>query len=308
MISIKDFINRSIDNYNNISYYDSLKSSFLLYVFIAFVILFVGMMSGFFVGLKDIKLMVYLAIVLLLIVWIWVNLSRYYEIKSPVKRKVFDYRLAMGLETLKHCLDDFESKLKRKKFLRPLKRDFLSLNIILNARRHPATIYYTCDLTRNIGGIRPGSLTQSSTGIVSPRTYFLAIQGRTALFPKQNIKFLFSARADDEENEAEYLDGYGVFLYDAKTYKAIKRIGSDHDEFIRKLKKATDETILKGAVEFDNGLFKLTVFDNILIGNWRRPLVVYRQYNNSSKLAGSGIEPEKQAFYGSERILALIVS
>jgi hypothetical protein len=291
---VNDFISRAVSQYEAISWFDSLRSCMLLYFFIAFFILYVGGMITFFSGshgIKNGKLILLFSVVLFIVGWSWVKLYQYYEIKTPVKKKVFDYRLAQALSVM---------KLKPELVLSA--KGALTGEMESDHRAHPLEIRYTQDLWRNVGGIIPGTPVQTLRKI-HPRTWFLEIKGKAGTATDRPLVYEFSARKDDDDSE----EGYGVHLYDAKTHKPVDAKTEDQKKMVHRIRKAIDGTILKGSLSFEENEFIMKIFDNIEnIRRWRKPSVLFKVYKNGTRIDKTGAPSEQAAFYGIDKILRML--
>lgn len=291
---VNDFINRAVSQYNSISYFDSLRSCMLIYFFIAFLILYIGGMIAFSFGshgIRNGKLVLLFSVILFFVGWSWVKLYQYYELKTPVKRRVFDYRLAQAL-----------GMMKLKSELAVSGKDMLSGEIETNNGARIIKIRYSQDLWRNVGGIIPGTPIQTLRKI-HPRTWFLEVSGKTAISDDRPTVYKFSARKDDDDSE----DGYGIHLYDSKTHKPIDKKTEDQKKLIHHIRKAIDGTILKGSLSLENNEFTLRIFDNMEnIRRWRKPIVLFKNFNNKTRLDNIGVPAGQMAFYGINLLLKML--
>jgi hypothetical protein len=289
---LSDFINHCISQYTSISFFDSLRSTMPVYFFIAFFILYVGGMIALLSGVKDAKWVLLFCGILFFVGWSWVKLYQHYELKTPVKKKVFNYRLAKALGMVNLAPEISVSR-----------KGVVSGHIENSQTNYKIIIRYTQDLWRNVGGIIPGTPVQTLRKIHA-RTWFLEIRGKTDVSGGNPVEYNFSARKDDDDTE----DGFGVHLYAAKTYAKLNPKTDDPKKIAQQIRKAIDNTILKGTLTFDDGDFILRIFDNIeTIRRWQRPAVVYKSFQNDSRLANAGILPEQTAFYGIDKVISILV-
>ena len=287
-----DYINRCLSQYASISFFDSLRSTMPLYFFIAFFILYVGGMVALLSDVKGTNWVLLFCVIIFFTGWSWVKLYQHYELKAPVKRKVFNSRMARALSLINLKSD---ISVNRKKVV--------SGQIKTGDENHEITLRYTQDLWRNVGGIIPGTPVQRLRKIHA-RTWFLEICGKTRLSGKNTVEYDFSARKNDDDTE----DGFGIHLYDAKTYAQLKPKTGDPENLIPQIRNAIDNTILKGTLKINDGQFVLRIFDNIeTIRRWRKPLVVFKKFNNSSSHDNAGVLPEQAAFYGTDKLLDILV-
>jgi hypothetical protein len=290
---LNNFISRSVSQYQSLSFFDSLRSTMPLYFFMGFLILYIGGIILLLSGVKGSKWMLLFCGFIVFVGWSWVKLYQRYELKAPVKKKIFNYRLAQGLEQLP-LLPGITMTRKR----------------IITAQMetgdkppHNLTIRYSQDLWRNVGGIIPGTPVQTIRKI-HPRTWFLEITGNTRISPKQPVIYDFSARKNDKDPDG----GFGVHLYEAKTFKDLSPATHDPEKLIPKIRSAIDGTILKGYLVLSNGTFELRIFDNIQsMRRWHKPPVGYAAFKNSDRLKAAGVSAERAAFYGIDKILKMLV-
>lgn len=288
---IDDFIARAVSQYGSLSFFDSLRSTMPLYFFIAFLILYAGGMIALLSGLKDLKWVLLFCGILCLVAWSWVKLYQYYELKAPVKRKVFAYRLAQGLSMM-----ELEPEISISGNGR------ITGRLKTAAKNRDIVIRYSQDLWLNVGGIVPGTPVQTLRKI-HPRTWFLEIRGNTGKTVEKPVLYDFSGRKDDDDRD----DGYGVRLYDPKSHAPLDPKTHDPRKITQKLRKAIDGTVLKGILILDGGAFTLRIFDNIdAIRRWRRPAVVYKEFKGRNLPAGMGAPPEQAAFYGISHLLNIL--
>jgi len=290
---VNDFISRSVSQYASISLFDSLRSCMLIYFFIAVFILYIGGMIALLSGIKGGKWVLLFSVILFFAGWSWVKLYQYYELKTPVKKKVFDYRLAQAL-----------SVMSPKPELVLSGKGMFSTEIETNGKARKIEIRYSQDLWRNVGGILPGTPVQTLRKI-HPRTWFLEIRGKTVISGDPALIYEFSARKDDDDPD----DGFGIHLYDAKTHKPIDSKTGDQKKLIHQMRTAIGGTILKGSLTLENGEFILKIFDNIEnIRRWRKPAVVFKTFRNGARLESAGIVPEQAAFYGTNEVMQLFLN
>lgn len=290
---VNNFIARAIAQYQSLSFFDSLRSTMPLYFFIGFLILYIGGLILLLSGVKGSKWILLFCGFIFFVGWSWVKLYQRYELKAPVKKKIFNYRLAQGLEQLPL---DPEITVKRK--------GIVFGRIKTGSAGHELTIRYTQDLWRNVGGIIPGTPVQTIRKI-HPRTWFLEIKGPTQISPEQPVIYDFSARKNDKDPDG----GFGVHLYDAKTYKDLPPETYDPENLIPKIRTAIDGSILKGCLKLSQGTFELRIFDNIQsIRRWHKPPVEYAGFKNSRRLKDQGIPAKKAAFYSVHKILNILVN
>jgi hypothetical protein len=291
---VTDFINRAMAQYASISWFDSLRSSMLIYFFIAFVILYIGGMIAFIFGshgVRNGKLVLLFGVILFFVGWSWVKLYQYYELKTPVKRKVFDYRMARAL-----------GMMQLKPELSILTHGALSGEIETAGGACGVEIRYRQDLWRNVGGIIPGTPVQTLRRI-HPRTWFLEIKGTSRVSLDRPVTYEFSARKDDEDSE----DGYGIHLYDPKTRRPADPKTEHQKKRLRQIRRAIDGTILKGSLSIEDGEFTLKIFDNLKnVRRWRKPNVVFKNYNHGPRLKNIGISADQAAFYGIDKLLPIL--
>ena len=290
-MTVSEYIARSVSGYESISFWDSLRSTLPLYFLLAFLILFAGIMLTLSVNVKGTKWIILFCVMIAFVGWSGVKLYQYYGLKSPVKRKVFAYRLARAMSAVSLAP---EISLNRK--------GIISANLKNSSQNHGVSLRYSQNLLINAGGIVPGTPIQAPRK-TSPRTWFLEIRGTTGLSTGKPVEYDFSARKDDDDPE----DGYGVHMYDPKTYAELSPKKDDPNGISRKIRKGIDGTILKGTLVIDNGSFVLRIFDNIkTIRNWRRPTVTYKSFGNGIGLVKNGVQPEQAAFFGLNNILQIL--
>jgi hypothetical protein len=221
-----------------------------------------------------------------------VKLYQYYELKAPVKRKTFHYRLAQGL-----------SGINLKPEISVSRKSVVSARLETSRTDHELKFRYTQNLWLNVGGIVPGTPVQILRKI-HPRTWFLEIRGKTGVSSAKPVTYDFSARKDDDDRD----DGYGVRLYDPKTHTPLTPKTDDPKRIAQQIRNAMDGTILKGTLTLTGDEFILIVFDNIeAIRRWRRPAVVHKNFRNSARLANIGVLPEQAAFYGVSTLLDILM-
>ena len=289
---LNNFISRSMDQYQSISFFDSLRSTLPLYFFIGFLILYIGVIILFLSGVKGTKWVLLFCGFIVFLGWTWVKLYQHYELKAPVKKKIFNYRLAQALSLID--LSDELSESGENAFSGIIQLDHTTYGI---------SIRYSQDLWRNVGGIIPGTPIQIPDKI-HPRTWFLEIIWENENFDGPPCEYHFSARKDDDDTE----DGYGVFLYDSKTYELIKQKTEKQKRTAQLIQKTIDGTILKGSMLLTNKQTTLRIFDNIKkIRRWRKPAIRYKDYQNLSKLLSDGIPAEQAAFYNINNLLKILL-
>ncbi len=291
---VNDFISRAVAQYASISLFDSLRSSMLIYFFLAFLLLYIGGMIAFVAGshgVRNGKLALLFVVILIFVGWSWVKLYQYYELSTPVKRKVFDYRIARALGMMPATTA-----------LSISKKGAFSGEIATGGGLCGVEIKYRQDLWRNVGGIIPGTPIQTLRKI-HPRTWFLEIKGTSQTDLDRPVRYEFSARKADEDSEG----GYGIHLYDPRTGRPIDQKTESQKKWIHQMRKSIDGTILKGSLLMENGEFTLTIFDNMEnVRRWRKPTVLFKNYNNESRLKNAGISEDQAAFYGIGNLLKLL--
>lgn len=305
MTGIQTFIRQSADTFSNISYFDSVRSSLLIYLLIGMVVLLIGMIVVFsagHAGLRDGKLVLLLFGVLFFTAWSWVKLYQYWELHTSLKTKAFDYRLAAGLQAVLSGLDASGNELERVAVRGILKRNYVKISVRAKGKNHPLRICYTQDLTANMGKLIVGT-PLGIPGRINPRTWFLSIEGNTAIFEDRSVTCEFSARKDDHDRYG----GYGVRLYDSVTFEEISPKSPAQKKFLQDIKKAIEGTLLKGRIDFDRGRFTLKIYDNILVRKWRRPVIQYKTYQSASGVPGGGTHEEKAGFVGADKVLSLLL-
>ena len=290
---LNNFIARSVAQYQSLSFLDSLRSTMPLYFFMGFLILYIGGIILLLSGVKGSKWILLFCLFIVFVGWSWVKLYQRYELKAPVKKKIFNYRLAQGLEQLP-LLPDITVTRQR----------VVSAQMKTNSQPPQSlTIRYSQDLWRNVGGIIPGTPVQTIRK-VHPRTWFLEIKGNTRISPPKPLIYDFSARQNDKDPDG----GFGVHLYEAKTFKDLPPETHDPEKLIPKIRSAMDGTILKGYLALSNGTFELRIFDNIeSIRRWHKPPEGYATFKNSDRLKTAGMLPEQAAFYGLDKILKILM-
>ena len=290
-MTISEYITRSVSGYESISFWDSLRSTMPVYFFLAFFILYVGIMIALLSNIKGGKWVLLFCFIIAVVGWSWVKLYQRYELRTPVKRKVFAFRLAQGLGALNAAP---EIDLNRK--------GTVAARLKTGRQDRDINLRYTQNLWLNLGGIMPGTPVQVP-GKAHPRSWYLEIRGTTDLKATRPLEYDFSARKDDKDPG----DGYGVHLYDAETHAELNPKTEDPDDLSQKIRQAIDGTILKGTLEINKGRFILRIFDNIeKIRRWRRPAIVYQAFQNNARPAGKGVPPEQAAFSGLSSILRLL--
>ncbi|MDO9264875.1 MAG: hypothetical protein Q7U02_12985 [Desulfosalsimonadaceae bacterium] len=289
------FIDRAESDFDRISYIDSLGSSFPVYFFIAIMTLYIGGLISFLSGFRNAAWVFFFFIIIAGVVWVWVKLYQYYELRSPLKKKVFHFRLSQALRAMNAPLEN----------LKKHKRG-LTATALVNGKGHAITLGYSQNLWANMGGIVPG--TPVSTGGLrapNPRTWFLKITGTSPRFQNLTVGIEFSARQDDEDTD----NGFGVRTYDIPSSGTNENKSAARTDITHGLKRAIDQSILKGTLEIQNGNFTLTIFDNVYaIYRWRRPVLRYKNYPNDTRLAEAGIPAAQAAFYGTDKLLQLLLS
>lgn len=289
---IDDFIARAVSQYASMSFFDSLRSTMPLYFFIAFLILYVGGIIALLSGLKDMKWVLLFFGILCLVAWSWVKLYQYYELKAPVKRKIFAFRLAQGLSVMEL---DPEISVSRKRVV--------TGKMTTTAKTGGIFIRYSQNLWLNVGGIVPGTPVQTLRKI-HPRTWFLEIRGKIGEAGQKPVMYDFSARKDDDDRN----NGHGIRLYDPATDAPFDPKTDDLRKIAQQIRKAIDGTILKGTLTLSGDEFTLRIFDNIeAIRRWRHPAVVFKEFQGAARLAGVGVPPEQMAFYGVSNLLKTIM-
>jgi hypothetical protein len=132
----------------------------------------------------------------------------------------------------------------------------------------------------------------------------LEIRGKTGVSCAKPVMYDFSDRKDDDDRD----DGYGVRLYNPKTHATLTLKTDDPKKIAQQIRKAINGTILKGTLTLTGDEFSLRVFDNIeAIHRWRKPAVVYRDFENSARLADMDVLPEQAAFYGISNLFDILV-
>ena len=291
MMTVSEYITRSVSGYEAISFWDSLRSTMPVYFFLAFFLLYAGIMITLLSNIKGGKWVLLFCVIIVIVGWSWVKLYQRYEIKAPVKRKVFAFRLAQGLGVLNTSPEiDIDRK------------GAVAAHLETGRHHQDISLRYTQNLWLNLGGILPGTPVQIA-GKAHPRTWYLEIRGTTSVAATRPLEYDFSARKDDKDPG----DGYGIHIYDAQTHAELNPKTDDPADLAKKIRQAIDGTILKGTLEIDEGRFILRIFDNIeKIRRWRRPAIVYQTYQNNARLTGQGVSPEQAAFSGLTTILKIV--
>ncbi|MFZ2630442.1 MAG: hypothetical protein WA081_00790 [Desulfosalsimonadaceae bacterium] len=292
---IDRFIDEAESDFERISHIDSLRSSFPVYGFMGLMTLYIGGMISILSGFRNAAWVLFFFTMIAGVVWVWVKLYQYYELRSPLKKKVFHFRLSQALRAMNIPLEG----LKKHKM-------GLTATALVNGKGHGITLGYSQNLWANMGGIVPG--TPVSTGGLrapNPRTWFLKIKGTSPRFQDLTVRVEFSARQSDEDTD----NGFGVRTYDIPSPGTNENKSAPRTDIIHGLKRAIDQSILKGTLEIQNGDFTLTVFDNVYaIYRWRRPVLRYKNYPNDTRLAEAGIPAAQAAFYGTDKLLQLLLS
>ena len=292
---IDRFINGAESDFEGISHMDSLRSSFPVYGFMGLITLYIGGMISILSGFRNAAWVLFFFTMMAGVVWVWVKLYQYYELRSPLKKKVFNFRLSQALRTMNIPLEDLKKR-----------GGGLTARALINGKNHGITLGYSQNLWANMGGIVPG--TPVSTGGLrtpNPRTWFLKIKGTSPRFQDLAVGIDFSARQGDEDSD----NGFGVRTYDIPSRGANGTKSAARTDITHRVKRAIDQSILKGTIEIQNGNFTLTIFDNIYtIYRWRRPVLRYKNYPNDTRLAEAGIPAVQAAFYGTDKLLQLLIT
>jgi hypothetical protein len=290
---LNSFISRAIAQYQSISFFDSLRSTMPVYLFMGFLILYIGGIILLLSNVKGTKWILLFCGFIVFVGWSWVKLYQRYELKAPVKKKIFNFRLARGLEQIPIGPDITVNR-----------KGVVSGRMKTGSAGRELTLRYSQDLWRNVGGIIPGTPVQMIQKI-HPRTWFLEVRGQTRISVQEPVIYDFSARKNDKDPDG----GFGVHLYDAETYKDLPPETRDPEKLIPKIRTAIEGTILKGYLKLTNGAFELRIFDNVQsIRRWHHPPVGYATFKNSGSLTDAGVLPEQAAFYGIHKILDILVN
>ncbi|MFH1156005.1 MAG: hypothetical protein V1793_19535 [Pseudomonadota bacterium] len=293
MINAQSFIERSQQQFDRLSLLDAVRSSFPVYMFSALFLLMaggIGALMSPFTGLAWLGLFF---AVMAGVIYLWVKLYQHYELRSPVKSRVFAQRLSTFLGASQLFSPDLSG----------IRKNTLSATLTVNGKHCPITLEYSQNLSMNIGGIIPGTgLVTSIFRPINPRTWFLRIQGSSDCLKTRQVRFDFSARSEDKDP----MGGQGVRLYDIPTGEQAKRPDPDLSTLMANLSKAIQGTLLKGTLVFDQGTVTLTLFDALSgIQAWKKPILRFRDLPQIARLTGNGIPVEQTPFYGADRLIQL---
>jgi hypothetical protein len=204
MAASTDFIARSAAEFSGISFVDRIKSTFLIFFSIGFILFFIGGMIGLAAPVKGSAWGIMMLIVFGLIIGSWLKLFQCYEKKTSIKKKIFMYRLSQAMSVLGPGLSVLNYN-----------QQSVKASYALDGRTLDLTLTYDQNLLRNIGGIVPGTPVGGLKKVPHSKTWYLLIKGQTSRFSDQQVAYDFSARKD----ETEAFQTYGVRVYDLTTKK-----------------------------------------------------------------------------------------
>lgn len=231
-----------------------------------------------------------------IVIILTINSYQKFERGTPVRKRVFTYRISKLVESLGDYIED-------------VREDKHSVTIRMFHYKNPLIIRYHKDLLINAGGILVGTPV-SIPKKAHPKTYFISIEGKSGRFNNVEVYYDFSARVNDEDP----INGFGVRIYKHKKRfiagdEHVQIESNNHEilSFKNQLSEAIKGTILKGELEFENGRFVLRIYDNIYKMSYTRGKLKYQKYKGYNKLETNGVAEPKMAFYGIKNIIEMIL-
>jgi hypothetical protein len=295
-----EFIRDAYRNYKNINAIDALFSSpiFLILKFCLvffFTLVFVLVISVL-AGLRGGGFLFLFFLVLITLGFFSIRSYQRFHRKSPVRRKMFAYRIAQLLEYLASRIDHIEGMKNH-------------VRMRMAGSQGHVKVRYDINLLLNAGGFM-GGRPLAVPKAIHPDTFFFILEGRCRLFENERANFNFTKRRGDTVAAGSSIGQYRLKkgLFFINEHLRVTSTSPAAEKFMGMLEEAVEKTGLSGEIEFNRGRFQLKLFDTIRSFGAGSGKIVYRHYHLSGEMEHKSIQESQMAFYGIEDLLQLVAS